>query len=772
MKRLALFGTILFVANTIFCQVQTLQRIGQTPGGAGYHTNWDSATSRLIVCCGTSIWVYDFSDPENPQIVAKRPLTAIVNETDVYGDILFAAATHDGVYALDFNSPDLDILHQYNMKEMGDSAAYDMWRENDTLYVADNHEVRVLKYYNETGFTLLNKFGGPSAYCVSRRGNIISVGNKGNLLSDGKIQIFSVNNLNTPIAVWTSTLINFVQDVQFADLNDSIIYVCGGPENVLFTESNFFALQYDGTNLVAVDTFELTGGVPGIAQLNIMNMDSRNDTLFVVTTAAYDLNTLPLSYMPIIDATALPVDTMKQIGYVIPGLWHFDAALMHQTPYIAMSSEWLGVLISDVSELAPNDTLCLLDTGGWCLNNKIFDNKLYACHEGWGMAVYDIDSLLFENGFHADSRIMHIHDLNDHYFSSDVEMLNDSLMMTNSSKVYNLNTWTDGNNPVIEYDMNINWIVGMKNLFTEENQYLLLSFDNLTGGKWIEIRDPFDSNNNYPTIFIDSTYSDPKAIAVSGDTIYYSKKIENNRYFYAGKIIDDEFQILDSIMLTMTWGALSTDDAHSISIENGIIAVGYGPQFALFNWNNNELNELFTDFNANQRIFGIVLKNNYIYVADRFYGVKIYDVSSQTEAVLVAQARGTGGWTNLFGSNSISVSENGTIFLSDFHGGVYIYEIFDHSLPQKTRQNQDIQATINIHPNPATDRIVIEISSVDIPDIYRIKITDITGRQVYSSNQLSENKIVIYTSKWQKGMYNVTVYKDKGVLATKKFIVI
>lgn len=114
--------------------------------------------------------------------------------------------------------------------------------------------------------------------------------------------------------------------------------MCGGPGDIFFSKSSLFALQLSGNTLTPSDTFTVTGGIPGYAQMNIMNLDSRNDTLYVVTTAAYDITTLPFAYMPIIDATGLPNDTMKKIGIVVPGLWHFDATLMDGTPYIAMAS--------------------------------------------------------------------------------------------------------------------------------------------------------------------------------------------------------------------------------------------------------------------------------------------------------------------------------------------------------------------------------------------------------------------------------------------------
>ncbi|MDD3875105.1 MAG: hypothetical protein PHT69_00630, partial [Bacteroidales bacterium] len=417
--------TILLLTISVGLHAQTtLNRLGQTPGGASYHVNWDSTGQKLIVGCGTSIWVYDFSNPQLPQVIAKRPFMGLVNETSLFDNTLFVAATHDGVYALDYTSPNLDIINHYDMKNMGDSAAQDMWRSNDTLFIADNKMVRVLDYGHGTGFIKIATFGGPASYCVARRGDYIVVGNKGTLTSDGTISVYHIQNLNTPVAQWVSPWVNVVQKIRFADLNDSIIYICGGPEDLLFTKSNFFALHFNGSTLTPLDTFSVSGGILGIAQMNIINYDSRNDTLFICTTAAYDTFSFPLAYIPIVDATGLPTDTMEKIGHVFPGLWHFDAALMDGTPYLAMSSEWCGVLVSDVSQLSPYDTLGLYETGGWCVNAKVKDSILWTCHEGWGLVAYDKDSLLYTSGFMADGIRMHIYDLNNHFFCFDLEFLN------------------------------------------------------------------------------------------------------------------------------------------------------------------------------------------------------------------------------------------------------------------------------------------------------------------------------------------------------------
>lgn len=749
----------------------TLDKLGQTPGGAGYHVNWDSAGHKLIVGCGTSVWIYDFSNPQQPQVIAKRPFTGLINETSLYDNTLFVAATHDGVYALDYTSPNLDIINHYDMKNMGDSTAQDMWRSNDTLYIADNKMVRVLDYGHGTGFMKIATFGGPASYCVARRGDYIAVGNKATLTTEGTISVYHIQNLNTPVAQWVSPWVNVVQKIRFADLSDNIIYVCGGPEDLFFSKSNFFALEFTGSALNPLDTFSVDGGIPFFAQMNIINFDSKNDTLFICTTAAYDTFSFPLAYIPIVDASGLPTDTMEKIGHVFPGLWHFDAAYMHGTPYLAMSSEWCGVLVSDVSQLIPYDTLGLYETGGWCVNARVKDSILWACHEGWGLVAYKTDSLLYSSGFMTNSILMHIYDLNNHYFSADLEFLNDTLLMINSSEVYNIKPWQQGGQPVLAYDMNKNWMGYMRNIYTNTGQRLIATFDNLLGKMWIQLINPFDIGGNFPALAMDSMNTHARGMCVAGDTVYYAKKSGTDYYLVAQKVQNDAFIFLDTIKLTMSWGALSSSDVYGISIENGIIAVGYGPQFALFNWNGNALNEMFVDFKPTQRIMDIKLRNNLVYVADRFYGFKVYNVASHTNAVLVAQGKGTGGWTNVFGSTAITVGEDGRIYLSDFHAGVLIFEAYDTTTVNITEPQATLthSTTFTVFPNPAKDYFTISINKdVSLNGAYII-VNDVLGREIVKRS-VSQNLLNFETTAWEKGMYIVSFISKNGVSSGKVMV--
>lgn len=752
-----------FNALTVQSQVETLSPIGQTPGGGGYVVDWDEENHKLIVGCGVSIWIYDMTDPYNPVKVQQRPLLGQINETELDGDVLFVAATHDGVYALDYTKPDLDILDHFSMKEMQGVAAYGMHLYNDTIYVADNSGLRVLTFSNLTGFTDHGVFGFEKAFGVHRRGDHIAVCYQQiPLVSEGKVRIFSVNDLSTPLAEWTSPWINWVQAIQFADLRDDIIYVCGGPETPVFDKSNFFALQFDGNELVVLDTFSVVNGVPGFAQQNIINMDSRNDTIFIATTAAWDITHLPYTYIPVLDATQLPDNKMEKIGKVSPMLWHFDVALMHGTPYAAMSSEWLGVLVSDVSELAFFDTVRFIPTGGWVNNSRVKDNQLWVCSEGYGLVVYDIDSLLYEHGFNCDSKILYIQSFeqNEHFFSSDVEFLNDTLIMLNTSDVYNIKPWQQGGNPELVYHMGKS-PVKMKNIHTNLGQRIVASFTILIN-HWIEVFDPFDEQNNFESFFVDTTGNDYSGFTVSNDTLYYGVRHGTNRYLMAAKVENDEVNKLDSIQLSMPWGLISWHDITGISVENGIIAVSYGKQIAAFHWNNGKLEELFHDYYFNRMAVDIVLRNSYVYVADKFFGMKIYDISTLSEAVQVAEFRGTGGWMNVFGSQSLSVANDGRIYLNDFIGGVIIIEAFDDT-PSSIDKSGTIISNeyFTVYPNPANDQFTIMISGNNIQNTGQLIIYDILGQEVLNRQINSKSEININTSEWISGIYLVKVICGK-----------
>jgi len=757
--KICFFFFSIFISFNLPAQVKELNRLGQTPGSAGFHVNYDSLNKKLIVGCGTSVWIYDTHDTGNIHVIAKRPLLGLVNETDLYGNILFAAATHDGVYALDYTSDSLSVLAHYNMQGMGDTAAYDMWRTHDTLYIADNHKVRMLKYIPGTGFVKLGTFGPSGSFCVTRRGNLIAVGSQE---IPGKITVYNISNLNTPLATWQSNKIFAVQDLQFADLRSDIIYVCGGPEDFLFTKSDFFALQLNGNTLTAVDSFTISGGILGYAQMNIMNMDSRNDTLVLATTAAYNSTTLPYSYMPIIDASGLPADTMKQIGFVAPGLWNFDVALMKGTPYVAMSSEWCGVLISNISQFQPSDTLGLLETGGWCVGSKIRHDTLWAFHEGYGLVAYKRDSLYYQNGYMTQSKILHIY----RQFVMDFDFLNDTLIALNSSytDIYNLKPWLNGGNAVKVDSLGIGNNVRVKFMQTNTGPRLLTGWSSLLSPpEAILLLDPFSTAHPRPTLDSIQTRCSLYSMMVSNDTLFCGLKNGNKYYLAVYKVTNNSFVFIDSLGVPA--------EINSIAKENNIIAIGCNMNLVWYVLNGNVLTQRDSYFDWFLNAQSVELKNNLLYVADRFYGMKVFDISQPSVPALVAECRGTGGWKNLYGSDGVTVGDDGKIYLSDFHAGIIIIEPYDTTLSGiHDHLNYVANNHLLIYPNPADGSIRISFDTKELSKKTTIKIYTVLGTEVYRTSVTSHDTDINISS-LPDGMYLISLSYNEKIIASNKFII-
>lgn len=750
-----LFITLFFSFN-LSAQVKILNRIGQTPGGAGYYVNYDSLSKRLYVGCSTSVWVYDVSDTTNIHVIAKRPLLGLITETSLYGNVLFVAATHDGVFALDATSDSLTILAHYDMKNMGDTAAYHLWRSNDTLFVADNFKIRMLKYIPGTGFVKLMTFGPDNSYCVTRRGNTIAIGSQG---LSGTISVYKLSNLTTPLATWNSSLIFAVQNVRFADLRNDIIYVCGGPGDLLFTKSSLFALQLSGSSLMPIDTFTVSGGIIDYAQMNIMNLDSRHDTLYVVTTAAFDLSTFPYTYMPIIDASGLPNDTMRKIGYVIPGLWHFSTSLMDGTPYIAMSSEWCGVLISNVSHLQPHDTLKLLETGGWCYGSKIRHDTIWALQEGYGLVAYKTDSLYYHNGFMTKSKILHIY----RQFISDFDFLNDTLIVLTSaySDIYSIKHWLTGGTPVKVDSLGIGNTEKMKFMQTNTGPRLVVGWSNvLSPPVALLLVDPFSTAHPRPTLDSIQTRCNLYSLMVSHDTVFCGLEAGNKYYLAVYKVYNDAFVFIDSIHVPA--------EINSITKENNIIAIGCKMNLVWYRLTGSNLVQLGSYFDWFLNAISVNLKNKLLYVADKFYGMKIFDISQLTSATLVAKCRGTGGSKNLYGSDDIELGNDGKIYLGDFQAGIIIIEPYDTTLTGVAEHNDfNKNNHIQLYPNPASDKLTIKCNDFSNGS-YDLCISDITG-QMLIQKKVNVSVVDINIHDLSNGIYIVTLKNSQGI-EVKKFI--
>jgi hypothetical protein len=805
MKIIYYFAAITFAAISLSvnAQVNTLSRIGQTPGGAAHHVNWIEDQQILIVGCGGSLWVYNVQDPENPEIIAKRAFMQLIEETDVYGNILFATAENDGLYALDFTSDSLTILHTFKPLTFQFSGEpqliYDFSRRNDTLFVpvaSDFYKsIRIVTYDEETGFTehydqniqigeIFNLHNG--ARCIAVNDDYIAVGKQKMPLEapKGEIFIFERQFPYNIVGSIEDSLLNNVQKVRFADLRNDILYTCAGSNNAGLT-SYFFAYQIDESNIFPVDTFAIgLGGIglglPIVSAVNIKNMDSRNDTLYLATTCWVDTDNYQLgenfSFIPILDASGLPETPMSYDSHLYGGLWHFDLALMHGTPYMAIASEWLGFLISDITDPDnPLDTLSMNQTGGWVQHTKTTGDTLWVASEGWGLAVYKSDSLLFEHGYNTESMIMHKYvEYPGHYFVSDFEFLQDTLLYLASGHIFNLKPWFEGGETEL---VGVNplglYVIKMTKIATNLGTRLILG-----KGVWLlsdlemSIYDPDSQSIIEDNILLNS---DPNSIAVENDVFFYPYRtapyLQNGElHLVAAKIIDDERVILKDTILNDA----TIDIINAIDVENNIVVIGQGATFSWFNWNGESFVPInsFTHTNVFETASGVEIKNSLIYASYRYDGLKVIN---SFDAIELAYFEGSGGYDNSVGSGNgmVTVGNDGKIYLSDFYSGIFIIEAADISLKinEEYIKEQNQNSIFSIYPNPTKD--LINISSSGECDYKNIKICvrDITGKTMLNLTNNQSTDISFSTVQWPAGLYFVNISDDLGHTETLKIIV-
>ncbi|MBL7138169.1 MAG: hypothetical protein ISS17_05310 [Bacteroidales bacterium] len=229
--------------------------------------------------------------------------------------------------------------------------------------------------------------------------------------------------------------------------------------------------------------------------------------------------------------------------------------------------------------------------------------------------------------------------------------VNDTLLLLSNGKFYNLQSWFQGGNPefageigfgcetirAIQTNAGTRVIAGLSDLFLPIRQ--------------IALYNPYDSLQGYPLLDIDSTNSNVNGLLISGDTVFCGKKTGNTFYLAMFRVVNDSLILIDTVP--------APAEINGISRDGSLVAVTCGMFW--FSWyyiDGNTLVQMGTYFDWHFSPTGVYLKNNLVYTADKFYGLKVFQLSEPPEATLVAECRGTGGWTNMFGSTAVNVGSN------------------------------------------------------------------------------------------------------------------
>lgn len=79
---------------------------------------------------------------------------------------------------------------------------------------------------------------------------------------------------------------------------------------------------------------------------------------------------------------------------------------------------------------------------------------------------------------------------------------------------------------------------------------------------------------------------------------------------------------------------------------------------------------------------------------------------------------------------------------------------------------------VKVHPNPAKDRIKMEIGKSGVYKGYRVRCYYTSGRIMYENTIVSETgQLDVDVSEWQSGIYVVVVTSDNGKQGSAKFVV-
>ena len=82
------------------------------------------------------------------------------------------------------------------------------------------------------------------------------------------------------------------------------------------------------------------------------------------------------------------------------------------------------------------------------------------------------------------------------------------------------------------------------------------------------------------------------------------------------------------------------------------------------------------------------------------------------------------------------------------------------------------QTSMNVYPNPTSDKLIIETNDIQALSGYKYKILDIQGKEVYNALATSAKTEISLKSIGAKGMYILHIVDEKGVSIENKKIVL
>ncbi len=704
---LILVGVISIVGMS-FC-MDSIDVIGHIPGAAASAVEFKDG--RLYAGAGSSLFIYEAADPSDMTLLGYADFSSLITAIKVREDsMVFVGANHDGLYAVDGSDTDFSIVAQYRMSDRNHWVADIELTSSDTIWLCDNRSLKKMFFTGDTFLIAEEYFSGLTVTGADFRDSLAVVTRRGFL--QGFVEVYNYNSSGLEhVASFDTSRLSYVVDAQFADNRDDVIYVLGGSPN-LGGDGDFYALHLVGDSLYRAVGHKFNGVPGGLAQTFIMGMDSRNDTVYLATMAAVAWGETPLATTcPVLDGSFLP-DSMPVIANIIPGLWFFDVALHDELPALAVASEWLGILWTDVSDLSVrDDTIRTYPTGGWGQHSYLYGgDTLFVAMEGYGVGIFDVRDKAAPQ-FAGRIPGQFCHDLG---FYDSIAILCKGGMF----EFHNLAPWWRGG----EIELIDSFVIPL--VFGEVHSCLSVSILETAADTLlilpiyddgVNIIDPDDIPGVYARQhFFDNT--SPVEIICVRDTMFVLMDDSLHVVRYTGDTLEHIYAMSTG---GLAQGLCKVGDFVSITRKN--LGVNW------YSWTGDTMIE-----QGNWVPWGFCIDSEFfdslLYVVCQAEGLYVLDISDYPDIDTLAHYAGSQGWEMLqYGSQHVYFGPDSTIYLADYHSGAYILEPFHRGMTLIAEYGRILPRSMEVttYPNPFNSAL-----RITAPDNATITIHDTKGRIV------------------------------------------
>ncbi len=383
------------ISQKFFAQ-NNFQYISATKGAACYEVQYFSG--HLYAGNGNTLAVYDVSSglPPYPKTYEYR-FSSNIDDIVINNNKLFVAANHAGLSMWNLSNPAMPQYLDRYLPDSLDEAAYNLAFYGDSIFVAYKTKMALFKDNGNT-LTLLNRFAYQTGNTKIRgcevKDSVLAFTCAYGPDSVTGVHLYNARTL-TPFSFYEQVYCD-PENVIFGK-NNNLLHVLGGTQSLaslgLDPKGLFYSLDIsDPSNPIEVyrDT------LPGIIFYAVampMNGENINDTLYIATQSAVDMNYLNgdslTGQVYIYDCTNQ--SNIHRINSEYAGLWHFDLAIHNHDMFVA--SEWYGVKTIDITDIFNEADKGNTMTGGWNCGSDKFGNKLVVANEGFGFKVFDITDL-------------------------------------------------------------------------------------------------------------------------------------------------------------------------------------------------------------------------------------------------------------------------------------------------------------------------------------------------------------------------------------------